>query len=200
MVGFEGLYEVSNTGNVRSLDRYVNGKNGSRHFIKGVMMKLQVNKKGYYGVILHKDGRHYSKIVHRLVAEAFIPNPYNLPQVNHIDTNKKNNSVKNLEWITNEDNMRHAVEHGCFDNTTQKQIEHALENQRMIAERRKKAVVQLLDGECINIFESIAEANEHMGLDSRQGHISSCCRGKRNSCCGYQWMYLEDYIKENKNE
>ena len=198
MVGFEGLYEVSNAGKVRSVDRYINGKNGSHSFIKGIMMKLQTSHKGYYNVVLHKNGNHFTKAVHRLVAEAFIPNPNNLPQVNHIDTNKKNNNVSNLEWITNEDNMKHAVQHGCYNNTTQKQIDHALQNQKEMVEKRKRPVVQLLNNECVNIFPSIAEANKYLGIKHQNGHICSCCKGRRNKCYGYQWMYLDDYEKERR--
>ncbi len=105
VVGFKGYYIVSNLGNVQSVDRYVEGKLGSLRFQKGVDMTLQESKKGYMVVILHKHGILYQKQVHRLVAEAFIENPCGLPQVNHKDTNKHNNRVENLEWITNYDNM-----------------------------------------------------------------------------------------------
>ena len=134
--GYEGLYKVSNFGRVKSIDRYVNGKLGSQCKIKGKIMKLQMNHKGYPCVVLHKNCKANSKLVHRLVAIAFIPNPDKLPQVNHKDTNKQNNHVSNLEWITNEDNMRHAFANGCFK-TTKKQIEHAIENQIKMARKRK---------------------------------------------------------------
>lgn len=92
--GFEGSYEVSNYGNVRSLDRMVKCLNGYEHR-NGKMLKPHKNKKGYMSVSL---GKNNQKLVHRLVAEAFVPNPDNLPIINHIDENPSNNFSSNLEW------------------------------------------------------------------------------------------------------
>lgn len=98
--GYEGQYQVSTWGNVRNTQ----GKN----------IFQEPNHKGYPRVKLFKDGKKKNKRVNRLVAEAFIPNPDNLPQVNHRDGNKKNNSFSNLEWVTQEDNLKHAtnMQHG----------------------------------------------------------------------------------------
>lgn len=105
---YEGLYQVSNLGNVRSLDREVKDttKNRIQH-IKGKILKLTDNGKGYKLVFLNKDRNRENKYVHRLVAETFIPNPNNLKEVNHKNLNKNDNSVHNLEWITSIDNKRH---------------------------------------------------------------------------------------------
>lgn len=93
--GFEGKYQVSTWGNVRG---------------KGGILSPYRNEKGYMKVgLLDDSGRVQKKRVHRLVAVAFIPNPYNLPQVNHKDGNVANNSITNLEWVTNEQNARHAM-------------------------------------------------------------------------------------------
>ncbi len=92
--GFDGRYQVSSWGNIRN--------------VRGIMKPYR-NKKGYLKIDLCKDGERYKKRVNRLVAEAFIPNPYNLPQVNHKDGNKENNSVSNLEWCTNKENHEHAA-------------------------------------------------------------------------------------------
>ena len=112
--GYEGIYEVSNIGNVRSLDRSVIKYNALTKrdnilHIKGQIMKPSINKYGYYYLSLSKDGNRKSHLVHRLVAEAFIDNPNNLPQVNHIDENKLNNNVDNLEFITLEDNVKYSL-------------------------------------------------------------------------------------------
>lgn len=99
--GFEGYYEVSNLGRVRSIDRVVvdNVRNCER-LLKGKILIQRDNSNGYKGVMFCKEHKLYNKYVHRLVAEAFIPNKDNLPQVNHKDEDKSNNRVDNLEWCT----------------------------------------------------------------------------------------------------
>ena len=96
--GYEGLYEVSNTGQVRSFDRYVKYSNGRIHLHKGKVLSPIKDRDGYLQVNLCYSGRINSIKIHRLVAQAFIPNPDNLPQVNHKDEVKTNNNVDNLEW------------------------------------------------------------------------------------------------------
>ena len=94
---YEGLYQASNLGRLRSLDRWVS-KNGSMQFIKGRILKLGNHNKGYLSVGLCKNNKEKTYLVHRIIAETFIPNPDNLPFVNHKDEDKTNNSVDNLEW------------------------------------------------------------------------------------------------------
>lgn len=108
VVGYESLYEVSNTGVVKSLDRTV------KHLRYGLMKKKgrilninKVNSHGYLKATLTKNSKTKTYSVHRLVAEAFIPNPSNYPQVNHINGIKSDNRIENLEWITNRDNVNH---------------------------------------------------------------------------------------------
>lgn len=98
IVGYEGLYEVSSYGRVRSLDRYVKYSNGPIHLHKGMILNPEKDKDGYLQVILYNNGKIHQIKIHRLVAQAFIPNPQDLPQVNHKDEVKTNNSVDNLEW------------------------------------------------------------------------------------------------------
>lgn len=107
--GFESDFEVSNLGEVKSIDRYVPGRNG---LVKGRILKQFKNHKGYPYVRLNKNKRTTEQSVHRLVAIAFIPNLNNLPQVNHIDGNKLNNHVDNLEWVSNSTNQIHAYKLG----------------------------------------------------------------------------------------
>lgn len=102
--GYEGLYEVSNTGLIRSLDRFV----GNRNRIKGKILSIRIEKDGYCSVALSKDGKIKRYKIHRLVAQAFIPNPEGLPQVNHKDENKTNNNVDNLEWCTSKYNINYG--------------------------------------------------------------------------------------------
>lgn len=98
--GFESFYQVSNLGNVKSLDRYILYSNGTRHFHSGKILTPTLNKYGYYYVHLKKEGSNKKIYVHRLVAQAFIPNKNNKEEVNHIDCNPANNKVDNLEWVT----------------------------------------------------------------------------------------------------
>lgn len=106
---FEGLYQISNLGKVKSVDRKVHvidtksNRDYDRHFPECIRA-TNLDTKGYVMVTLKKDGKTHRHRVHRLVAQAFIPNPEKLPQVNHIDENKENNHVSNLEWCTNEYN------------------------------------------------------------------------------------------------
>ena len=101
--GYEGVYQVSNLGRVRSLDRFVNSVNGKRK-VKGQIMNF-TTRSGYNVLILRKYNIKKSKQVHRLVAEAFIQNTNNKPFVNHKDFNRKNNNVENLEWVTQKENV-----------------------------------------------------------------------------------------------
>ena len=105
--GYEGLYEVSNTGQVRSLDRYVKNGHSSYRLQKGRVLSPTKHRYGYLFVILTCNGKHKMFLVHRLVAQAFILNPDNLPQVNHKDEDKSNNRVDNLEWCDHKYNMNY---------------------------------------------------------------------------------------------
>lgn len=115
--GYEGKYIVSNKGNVMSVPRTYIDKLGRDYMIDGITLTKCDNGKGYDHVRL---GKHTMKQLHRIVAEAFIPNPLNLPEVNHKDGNKKNNCVENLEWVTHQGNVIHAVETGLFGERAKK--------------------------------------------------------------------------------
>lgn len=114
-VGYEGLYEVSDTGLVRSVPHYVMRSNGRKFFVKETYLKPDKNKKGYLRVKLtDTNGVEHFPLVHRLVAQAFIPNSENKPFVNHIDGCTNNNQVDNLEWVTNRENLIHASKLGLL--------------------------------------------------------------------------------------
>ena len=109
VVGYEGLYEVSNTGQIRSFDRYVKYSNGQIHLHKGRILSPGKNTKGYLSVVLNCSGKRKTITVHILVAEAFIPNPDNLPEINHKNEDKINNRVENLEWCDRKYNLNYGT-------------------------------------------------------------------------------------------
>jgi hypothetical protein len=193
--GYEGYYQVSNHGRIRSLDRYVQSKN-KKTLKKGMIRKLQTSHKGYSTITLLKHGEYKTFQVHRLVAIAFIDNPNNKPQVNHIDCNKENNTPNNLEWATQDENMKHAVENNIFKNFSEKQRKAVVKNQKHATKARRRKVSQLtLDGEFIKQYKSIAQAEKETGTNNSK--ITMCCRGIRNQSNGYKWKYAEtENIKE----
>ena len=110
--GFEGHYQVSSTGLVRSLDRVINDKRQGPRIVKGRMLKPAKDTRGYPCVVLSKDGKYKNFKVHRLVAGTFLMNPDKKPQVNHESGIKIDNGIWNLEWVTHTENMRHAFQNG----------------------------------------------------------------------------------------
>lgn len=120
--GFEGSYEVSNQGRVKSLNRIVPKSclTFETMNIKERILKPGIDTKGYLRIVLCSNGKMYTKKVHRLVAIHFIPNLDNLPEVNHIDMVKINNWAENLEWCTTQSNIAHAVSNGLYRNRYQK--------------------------------------------------------------------------------
>lgn len=176
--GFEDYYEVNEIGIVRSIDRLV--WNGKGYLLKRSQeIKQQTNKKGYKICYLSKNSKQKTCLVHRLVAEAFIPNPNNYEQVNHIDCNKTNNNVDNLEWCSNLQNQRHAIANGLI---------HRSSNCG-----RKKIKVKKIDiktKKTLEIYNSIAEAGRKNKLNS--ANINSVCKGLRNVCGGFFWEYCKE--------
>jgi len=118
VVGFEGLYEVSNEGRVKTVERKVKNKHGVRT-VNPIILKQSL-RLGYPSVTLSSENKNYSRHVHRLVAQAFLPNPDDLPQINHKDLNPENNNVDNLEWCTAKHNINHYLDNKP---TTPKPIE-----------------------------------------------------------------------------
>ena len=158
--GYESIYEISNLGRVRFLK-----------FKKIRILRNEKDVNGYLRVTLRKDGIKKRYKVHRLVAQAFIPNPNNLPQVNHKDEDKTNNRVENLEWCDAKYNMNYGTA-----------------RKRMV-EKIQKVVIQIDKNTnvIVNIFPSAKEAKIQTGIC----HISSCCRNERKTAGGYKWKYQQ---------
>lgn len=169
--GHEGAYEVSNLGRVRSLDRYRKAAYGKIAFIRGVEVAIRKNNTSDYMVVrLSDSGRQVHALVHRLVAQAFIPNPHNLPQVNHKDEDKSNNRADNLEWCDQYYNNHYGT---------------AIE--RSAVTRGRKVVQCDLDGNEIARYNSAREAARAIGKS--QAAISRACTGEYKSAYGFLWRY-----------
>ena len=160
IAGYEGLYEVSDMGRVKSL-----------WYGKDRILKPGKSGMGYLKVGLCKDGNLKQLLVHRLVAEAFIPNPNNLETVNHKDEDKTNNEISNLEWMSMKDNINYG--------THNKRVAESLSKQVKMFDKST--------GELLATFYSTREAERVTGI--AQSNIRSCCNGKRKSAGGYIWRY-----------
>lgn len=162
---YEGLYQVSTLGRIKSL-KY-----------KKVMLPAK-GKDGYLKICFTKNNKKKTIKIHRIVAENFIPNPMNLSQVNHIDGNKNNNSVSNLEWCTQSENMQHAFKNHLIVRKKGKDSSKA-----------KKVNQYSLTGKFIRQWDCIADVTRKLGI--RGYNISGCCKGKRHTAGGFKWKYPE---------
>ena len=175
--GYEGRYQVSNLGNVRSLDRLVASKNGSFASRKGQTLIQNKRRSGYLCVNLCTHGRSRVVETQRLVALAFIPNPEQLPCVNHVDEDKTNNAVTNLEWCTQAYNVKYGTR-------------TLRARQSMINGKLSKPVVQCdLDGNVIAEFPSFAEVRRKLGFDPAKVNACALNRPHRKTAYGYRWHY-----------
>ena len=199
--GFEGIYEVSNYGRVKSLARFCkNAYGGKNKPVRERILKTCIIK-GYENVILCiGDGSHKHGLVHRLVAQAFIPNPENKPNIDHIDCNSTNNRADNLRWCTQKENCNNAISRGRNSNAKigEKNPQYGKRNEQ-IANARKVACFTK-GGEFVATYPSVAEAHRKTGVSA--GSIMSCAArclkyDKRSgksyeskSAGGYIWRYI----------
>lgn len=180
---YEGLYQVSNLGNVRSLDRIrkqFNHNGIATIKYKGRILKKQLQKRtGYHTVTLYDNNRKPKiKSVHRLVGETFLDNLDNYPVINHKDGRKLNNNVDNLEWCMISHNVKHAYNIGL---TKIKKL-YGKENPKA-----RKVEQYDLENNFIKLWYSIVDASNDLKIDSSS--ISAVCKGKRKTAGGYIWKY-----------
>ena len=168
--GYEGLYEVSNLGRIKSLKRLVKKWDGYR-IVPEKILTPRANNRGYLRINLCKDGITKTFSPHRLVAEAFIPNPDNLPCVNHKDENPLNNVVSNLEWCTY-----------SYNNS------YGNRNKRIALSNSKPVLQYTLDGQFVKEWSSTMECGRN---GFQQSSVAACCRGERNKHKNYIWKYKE---------
>ena len=171
---YEGYYQISNKGNVRSVEREVIYSNGRHYIYPSKIIKTFQDKKGYILVTLSKSNKLKTMKVHRLVAEAFIENLYNLPQVNHKDEDKTNNKVENLEWCDSKYNNNYGTK-----------IKRFIKKNRN--NKLSKPVYQYdLHGNLIKEWPSSHECGRN-GFDASS--VSLCCNGKLKTHKGYIWSF-----------
>lgn len=176
LVGYEGFYMINTCGEVYRLPYTKRRKDGSFFTMSFKKLKLSIKQDGYLVLIISSPKRK-SYLIHRAVAEAFIPNPENKPQVDHIDCNKLNNSVDNLRWCTHLENMNNPITK-----------ERVRATQLATAKSRQKAVLKFdKKGQLIERFESISEAAAKYG--GVTSNISFACLGKRKSVYGFIWKH-----------
>ena len=166
VAGYNGEYKVSDDGEVFS-----------KRFDRP--LKKTLTQGGYYRVKLYKNAKGKTLSVHRIVAEAFIENPDNKPQVNHIDGVKTNNKVENLEWCTQHENLVHACKNGLIDTS---KAWHTNE---------KKVCQYDMNGNVIKIWESMSEAARKLNIQISS--ISFCCSGRIKSAGGYKWQVCSEH-------
>lgn len=191
VVGYEGLYEVSNLGRVKSLERIAyKGKKHSQLFIvPSKILSPKKTKCGYLAAHLSKDGKDCHIFIHRLVAQAFLPNPEGLPQVNHKDEDKTNNAVWNLEWCSAAYNNAYGTHNERCAEANRRRKPTAAAIQKA-AEKHKKPVIALKDGVVVLRYDSAADANRDNKNFSYIG-ISACCNGRINTYRGYKWQFID---------
>lgn len=168
--GYEGLYQISNLGRVKSLERIIKYKDGRKYKVKEKIKENNKIKHGYCIVSLYKNCHRKSYRINRLVAEAFIPNPNNYPIVNHKDENPSNNNYKNLEWCTQKYNCNYGTS-----------------NERVSKKLSKKVYQYDLNKNYIREFESATYAERNYGI-KRTG-ISDCCNGRTKTYKGFIYSF-----------
>lgn len=173
ITGYEGIYEVSNCGNVKRVCYFDNAS--KNHFDTGVNLKLNVSKLGYQRIKLMLYGKPKMHFVHRLVGNEFCKKPIidKLLEINHIDGNKQNNNFNNLEWVTKSENMQHAFDSGLNN----------LKNKK----GSRQVYMYTKDNVFIRSFASTHEVERQLKFSQR--HIQECCVGKLKTAYGYKWSY-----------
>ena len=192
--GYEGLYQVSNFGKVRSLDRY----NSRGCWIKGCILE-PTNCKGYLQIVLFLNGKKSYYYIHRIVAEAFLPNPDNKPEIDHINTDKTDNTVclnedgsvnyekTNLRWVSHTENMNNPLTRKKQSTRFKGKIGHNTPASKIIAQLDK-------NGKLLKVWLCAMDAVRQEGYT--QEHISSCCKGTLKTHKGYKWQYIDDYLSD----
>ena len=177
VIGYENLYEVSDKGRIKSMERIIKTKNGVKKKKKECIITplpskiTQRHPTAHYHFELWKDGKRSVMMVHRAVAMAFIQNPLNKPQITHIDGNPANNCIENLEWVTNSENMIHAYKNSLIKPKGTRKIKGFNKIEELF-------------------FDSTADATRYFNTSpSNIGHALNK-HGRSKTACGYEWEFI----------
>lgn len=190
---YEGKYQVSNLGRVKSLlEKY----RGGQYY--GMILKSHVNKKGYVYQQLRKDNKTFTHLLHRLVAEVFIPNPENKPNINHIDANTSNNNINNLEWCTQKENIQHCIKlerrnknfHWMNGRTPWNKNKTLTNEHKLKISNTKKGQIsphrkEIINTETKKIYNSILEAVKDSGI--KYNTFAAMLRGDNKNKTKFQY-------------
>ena len=180
-------YQISNLGRVKSKERYVNTVYGAKRKVKERIIKPVNDSRGYYVVSLYNEsGKSKPKLIHRLVAEAFLDNPNNYPVINHINGDKKDNRAENLEWCTQSHNVKEAYRLGLEKPQLTGLCKLGIKNKKA----KKISQIDLITNEVVNYHYGTLEAQRNTGVNFRNIHM--CLVGKRKSAGGYKWRFVNE--------
>lgn len=174
---YEGMYQVSNMGRVKSLERKVPHKGGGERTVKERILKPGIDTHGYMSVVLCIDGKKRTLVVHRLVCEAFHEKLEGKQEVNHINEDKTDNRSCNLEWCSRRENVNFGTR-----------------NERMAKAKSKPVAQYALDGKLVKIWISAIEAKRQEGFNC--GNISEVANGNRKTAHGFIWKYVSKEVEE----
>ena len=188
VVGYEGLYQVSNLGRVKSLDRYVIISDIPRYRKSKIRVQMPSHN-GYRRVQVSKEGKTKYFFVHVLVALAFIPNPENKPEIDHINTDRVDNRMENLRWSTRKENASNPLTRQKLSEKEKRKWKEYEYAQRRIEQHHNKREVQQISmtGTVVATYISASYAARLLGVSSRS--ITACCEGRNQTCLGYFFKY-----------
>ena len=192
--GYEGKYQISNTGKVKSLERTVWDSRGCYRTVPERILKAQDNGVGYLYIVLCKNGKGKLFYVHRLVGQAFIENPEGYTELNHKDENKQNNCMENLEWCSRSYNLSYNERAKKAGKKAGKKVAEKLKGRKLPEEQIKKMSKPVIGINKVNglivEFPSTKEAERQTGIPHQ--NIGKCCNGKGyKSAGGYYWIYSD---------
>lgn len=183
--GYEGLYQVSNLGRVKSLSR-IDARGWNR---KEKILKATKTKHGYLQLSLRKNKKERKYLIHRIVAESFLENKYNYSDVNHIDEDKTNNKLSNLEWCNRTYNCNYGTaQQRRVKNTDMKARSEKIDYNNIASKNSKTVYQYTKDFKLVRVWKSAAEANKNGYLDSE---ISLCCKNINKTHRGFRWSHKE---------